>query len=58
MPKRVKSPLKSTNELLVTSAPNGKLLQVMLSYSVRYVLDLQHLVCHVSLSLHSRSIAP
>lgn len=49
MPRRGKNPLNGTNEFLVTSSPNGKLLEVMLNYSVWYVLDLQHLVCHVTL---------
>lgn len=58
MSRTVKNPLKGTNEFLVTWAPNEKRLQVMLNYSVWCVLDLRHLrVCHVSLSLHSRSIA-
>lgn len=51
MPRRVKNPLKGTNEFLVTLAPYWKRLQVMLNYSVWYVLDLQHLERVMSASL-------
>ncbi len=50
MSRRVKNPLKGTNEYLVTSAPNGKQLQVMFSYSAWLVLDLQHFECVMSAS--------
>lgn len=39
MPRRVKNPLKGTNDFLVTSTPNGKRLQVILNYLVWYVLN-------------------
>lgn len=51
MPRRVKNPLKGTDEFLVSLSPNRKWLQVMLNYSVWYVVDLRHLECVMSASL-------